>query len=648
MPDTDVIKRSVTSGDYSTSPQGGAFLLNVGIWPRTYALRPSLDGLSLKDSDMETITTPDHEAIWAGSLAIAITKVSSLAWEIEGDIPLRTKRGHDLLMGVDAGRGWVSFISKILQDFLLTNNGAFIEIVRATTSENSQIIGLIPLDSLRCTRTGDPAIPVTYADLKGRTHELRAADVLEFADMPSSRASMFGSGKCAAARAYKSIYKLACIEDYISDKVSGRRPLAINLINGLNAAQLQAVLDTAQSQADAKGVIAYMGAIMATIPGEAAPGVATIPLADFPDNFNRRDELDIAILSYANNLGMDVQDLQPLTGRALGTGAQSQVLDEKSKGKGLAAFRQQFVHALNTWVLPDATTLVFVEKDWRDKKLTAEFNQMTENYTSDAVKNGILTAPQGLQALVDANVYPDEFLPSDITPDTTLADTEKPEDVEVPQPNAAVPAPTPEAPPVIPPVKEVPTAQVELKETQPIQPGNMRVIIKRREGPTRKEMPGGNSVLMPILIASMLANSGEELKGVDMSLLSDWIDSLRKSARKEKAEEKTVQQVKGVEAVMSEDGTSLTILMPADFFTNKQDGQPQQDIVINIPAPIVNITNPAPVVNMPAPVVNMPQQRPPTVNVTPTIQVNMPEPKRGEFTVQRDNYGNVLGITEKQ
>ena len=65
-----------------------------------------------------------------------------------------------------------------------------------------------------------------------------------------------------------------------------------------------------------------------------APGIATIPLADFPDNFNRRDELDIAILGYANNLGLDPQDLQPLTGQALGTGAQSQVLNEKAKGKG--------------------------------------------------------------------------------------------------------------------------------------------------------------------------------------------------------------------------------------------------------------------------------------------------------------------------
>lgn len=456
MPDQDILKRSVTASDYQESPQGGAFLLRVASWPSYGSLLPTIDNLSLREADWACIATVDHEAIWAGAMAIAITKVSSLAWEVQGDIPLRTKRGQELLLNADAGRGWVSFISKILQDFLLTSNGAFIEVVRATSSENSAIIGLIPLDSMRCTRTGDPSYPVTYTDLKGNIHNLRAVDVIEFADMPSSRASMFGSGKCAAARAYKSIYKLACIESYISDKVSGRRPLAVHLVNGLNDLQLRSVLQTAQSEAVARGAIAYMGAIMATVPGETAPGIATIPLADFPDNFNRRDELDIAILAYANNLGLDVQDLQPLTGRALGTGAQSQVLDEKAKGKGLAAFRQQFIHAVNTWVLPDMTTMVFVEKDWRDKKLNAEYNKEVEAYTSDAVKNNIITAAQGLQALVDENVYPDEFLPQDITPDTTLADDEKPETEQV------------EAQVQVPVVPEVPVVKtvIDLMETE--------------------------------------------------------------------------------------------------------------------------------------------------------------------------------------
>lgn len=462
MPDPDILKRSVTQADYAETPQSGAFFLRVGSWPSYGSMLPSLDNLSLLDADKACIATPGREPLWAGALSIAITKVSSLAWEVQGDIPLRTKRGQELLLNADAGRGWVSFLSKILQDFLLTSNGAFIEVVRATKSENSSIIGLIPLDSLRCTRTGDVEIPVTYMDLKGRIHELRTADVLEFADMPSSRASMFGSGQCAAARAYKTIYRMACIEDLISEKVSGRNPSELNLVRGLNDPQLRSILETAQESANARGVIAYMGAILATVPGDGDISVANIALKGFPENFDRQKEIDIGLLTYANNLGLDVQDIQPLTGRALGTGAQSQVLDEKSKGKGLSAFRQQFTHAVNTWILPDMTTMVFIEKDWRDKKLNAEYNQMIEAYTSDAVKNSIITAPQGLQVLVDENVFPDELLPTDITPDTTLADDEKPETEQVEVPVPVVPA-VPEVPtiPEAPQVKAIDLLQSE-------------------------------------------------------------------------------------------------------------------------------------------------------------------------------------------
>lgn len=454
MPDLSVISKSVTQGDYADSPQGGAFFLTVGTWPLSKFLPPDLDNLPFRDSDKVTIGTIDREALWAGAVAIALTKVSSLSWEVEGDIPLRTKRGQELLLHSDAGRGWVSFISKILQDFLLTNNGSFIEVVRDGKSPSSQIIGLIPLDSMRCTRTGDPEIPVTYTDLKSQVHELQFHEVIEFADMPSSRASLLGSGKCAAARAYRAIYKLASIETYISDKVSGRRPLAIHLVNGLNDLQLRSVLLTAQSEADARGAIAYMGAIMATVPGETTPGIATIPLADFPDNFNRKDELDIAVLSYANNLGLDPQDLQPLTGQALGTGAQSQVLAEKAKGKGLAAFRQQFTHLLNEYVLPDLTTFVFMEQDWRDKIQEADYNSKVESYVGDSVQKGIITADQGLQTLVDENVYDKALLPVDITPDDSLSDVEKPEEgMGAVTPPAVIPVEV-ETPVTVPAIKE--------------------------------------------------------------------------------------------------------------------------------------------------------------------------------------------------
>ena len=289
MPDQKIIKQSVTAGDY-TEGGGGVFYFAVSSWPlgSQMALRPTLEGLGVKEIDYQLAATLDHEPIWAGAIAIAISKIGSKSWKVDSEISLRTKRAQELFLGADAGRGWVTFISKLIQDFLLCNNGAFIEVVRATSSPASQIIGLVPLNSMRCVRTGDPLQPVIYQDLKGAFHGLKTHEVIELVDMPSTRAGQFGMGKCAAYRAYSSIYKMAAIDSYVSEKVSGRRPLAVHLINGLNDMQLRSVLSTAQSESDARGAIAYMGAIMATIPGDTTPTVATVPLAEFPDNFNRR------------------------------------------------------------------------------------------------------------------------------------------------------------------------------------------------------------------------------------------------------------------------------------------------------------------------------------------------------------------------
>jgi hypothetical protein len=96
------------------------------------------------------------------------------------------------------------------------------------------------------------------------------------------------------------------------------------------------------------------------------PEVATVDLAGLPDGYDRKEEFDIGLLTYANAIGLDPQELQPLTGQPLGTSTQTEVLEDKSKGKGLSAWRTMFSHAMNQDVLAELTTFFFVEKDYRD------------------------------------------------------------------------------------------------------------------------------------------------------------------------------------------------------------------------------------------------------------------------------------------
>lgn len=366
------------------------------------------------------------ETMWANAVSVAITKLQSLAYNVSGDVPLRVKRAQQLLLHADAGKGWVPFLGKAARDYLNTNNGAFIEIERYSGAIGARIKGVHHLDSLRCRRTGDPEIPVVYQDLKGVEHELRYWQVIDLCDMPDPGAESLGQGECAAQRAWRTICKLAAVERYVFEKVSGRRPLALYFLAGITPQQLEQVVRGAQQDATAKGMTSYMGAAIGAFMSKEPPGLVTIPLAELPDGFNPEQERKDAYLRYAGALGIDLQDLQPLSGQGLGTGAQSIVLDDKASGKGLTAFRQDLTHKINEFILDDKTTFAFSENDLRDQKAKAEISKLRADTRAAMVGTGEITPAQSLQMAVDADEAPREFLPSDETSFDDLSDTEKP------------------------------------------------------------------------------------------------------------------------------------------------------------------------------------------------------------------------------
>lgn len=430
------LDKSVTSADFPhIIDNNGVIRLVVPFWsymdPQRIVLPPQAPAYWSRERDIVLRASVHNEAMWAAAVGIAITKMVSLAWEVKSSIPIRSRRAQDLLLQADTMRvGWVGFLSKNLRDYVSTDNGSFVEIVRASRAYGSQIVGLKHLDSLRTTRTGDPQFPVIYTDRMGRQHALRDFQVITMCDMPDPGESWNGTGLCAASRSYNAIYKLATIEWYLREKVGGLHPLAIYIVNGVLTKQMDAAIREAKDEETSKNVSAYMGAVIMGVNKENPPEVAKIPLAELPDRFDRKQEFDISLLTYADNLGLDPQELQPLSGQALGTGAQSQVLEDKQRGKGLAAWRQDFTHALNTFVLDDKTTFAFTERDFRDQKQKAEVQQARATVSKTRIDAGITSAAQELQILVDTDDLPKEFIPQDLTPGETVSDTDKPEQTD--------------------------------------------------------------------------------------------------------------------------------------------------------------------------------------------------------------------------
>lgn len=427
----EVKNKSITKNDAGDARRGDVWQVWLGAYRGgTAGLLPPYWSRERDAMLRQTLYTPFHD-FWTGAIGIAITKMASLTWIVESDAPRLCSYAQELLLAADSNSSWVSFLGRHLQDYLCTDNGAFIEIVRASNSAGSRIIGLVHLDSLRCTRTGDAEIPVLYRDTTGELHEVKTHQVISFSDMPSPSETWHGVGMCAASRAWGQILKSEAIERYIFDKVSGERALSLDLVKGISDQSIKTGMDTAREQREArstlKGAYQYLGAVVLPVLDDVPLQHQRINFAELPDGFDRKEELNISLLAFANAIGLDPQDLQPLTGQALGTGAQSQVLHEKAAGKGLASWRQQFTHSLNQFVMPNVVTFAFSEKDLRDQQSAAQVTNTRIDGVTKLVEKQIITPAQAAQMLSDSGDIPKEFVPNDQTAGGTLTDSEQAE-----------------------------------------------------------------------------------------------------------------------------------------------------------------------------------------------------------------------------
>ncbi len=429
----DVVQRSVTRQDAESAYRHGSgavwrFYVPMGgesdMWG---LLPPEPPAYWSVERDRVLRYTTIKGGLWADAVGIACTKVASQSFEIEGDdVPQLVKRAQNMMLALD-GTSYVKGISRGVRDYLTTDNGEFWEIVRASNAAGSRVLGLMHLDSLRCQRTGDPEIPLIYRDLRGRFHELRDHEIIMLCDMPSASAELFGVGLCAASRAYDAIYKTKNLAVYFNEKITGRKTNALEFIAGVSEKTIATGLESAEAENTQRGMTTYKGVTIIPVHTEGTISGYRVEIAGVPDGWDVKVERDAANLEFANAIGMDLQDLQPLSGQGLGTGAQSHVQMEKAKGKGLSARNKDFSHELNQKVFPDKVTFYMREVDLTDEEKKADISHMRATTRNQQVQTGEITNVEARALAVDQDDLPQEFKPQMLEEiDDTLSDTEKP------------------------------------------------------------------------------------------------------------------------------------------------------------------------------------------------------------------------------
>jgi hypothetical protein len=370
--------------------------------------------------------TPGFETMWAALIFKLISKKVAQGFRIEDaeDSQRRIKAAQQLILGYDGS--YASGLQRGLQDYLLTDMGMVVEKARQSSARGSKIAGLFHLDALRCYPTGDPNKPIVYWSYYGGYHLLDVEDVIRITDLPSPRVEMRGYGFCAASRAWATILKLAAVEVYFREKITGTRNLAIHLVNGVSDKMLRDALNTSDDAREQRGFVLYKGStIVPMIEMAATPTVVTIPLAEVPDGFNVTEERTDAYRRYAHSAGANVEDFVPAPA-GLNTGLSTQIRDEALAGQGMAAFDKNWELALTHTTLPGSTTFYMgTGDDWRDQEMQAKAQKARADKLEVYVRAGAISPLQMLNAAVDAGDLDQAFLPADVTEQGNIDDNEK-------------------------------------------------------------------------------------------------------------------------------------------------------------------------------------------------------------------------------
>jgi hypothetical protein len=343
------------------------------------------------------------ESILLSTVGVVAERDAGFEWKLQGPDRM-VKIAHQMLNKVNFGKGMRNFIIQWDIDRLTQDKGAFTEIIRAdATDPNSVCIGLSNLDAAKCMLTGNPLYPVIYTDAQGTLHKLPYWRVWHSTDLPTSEEARNGMQICAVSRVLSMAQLRRDIVQTDKEKASGQFQKALHIIGGIDQSETQTALDQTKQNAQQAGLTRYsQPAMVFAHRPDAKISHEVIEFASMPDGFDREKYVKEYITVIAMGFQTDYQELAPLPGGNIGTGAQSETLDKKSKAKGPANFRKDYAHMMNNaGIIPPSVEFSWEIDDADEDKTRADTSKAIGDAIAVNITSGILDKRSGLQILLD-------------------------------------------------------------------------------------------------------------------------------------------------------------------------------------------------------------------------------------------------------
>lgn len=367
-------------------------------------------GQSVGERDRQLREFWPTESILAGAMGMVCQRNASFEWILDG--PDKTVEQVEYILNnaiTTGGAGWMPFVSALSQDLYTTDNGMFIEIIRK--DERSPVVGIAHLDSYNCLRTGNPDYPVVYRDRLGKLHRMPWWSVVAVADLPSPIQKMNGVGHCAVTRVLRMAQIMRDTAQYKHEKVSGQFYRAIHFVGGVAKQEIEDVQDRGLEEARNQGLTRYiMPLIIASLDPEKPVSSETIELASLPDHFDFDQEMKWYINTLALGLGTDYQDLAPLPGGGIGTGAQSEILHRKANQKGSKWFMDALIRIFQ-WrgIVPRNITFDFITQDLAEEQDDARLRKLRAEERAIRLNSGEIDFVTARKLAEDVGDFSDDI-----------------------------------------------------------------------------------------------------------------------------------------------------------------------------------------------------------------------------------------------
>lgn len=374
-----------------------------GVIPHAEIISPW--GWRRRDRELRTLSYAVHNGLFQGAISALTMRVQSTPWEVKGGRNL-ARYYQDMLQASDF-HDWETWIARILWDFFTQDFGAVTEIIgtgNASKGISGRVLGIAHMDSLSCYSTKNADFPIIYWNEEDNAmHQMHQTRVHRLTDMVSPQRRAYGTGISALSRYLSDANVDILLGRHDNEMLSDLPPAGLLAVSGMTEQQWRDAAATYETNRHADGQSVFRGTMVLHAIDPTNPlKVEAIPFSTLPDDFDSFKFVNMHVNKLALALGVDPQDIWPLSGQALGTGTQSEVLASKARGKMYGRVMQMITRFINRKVLPDGLEFQFKFKDSEEDSERAN----TAKIWMDIVNSASMLSEEEKRRLIAQEVEP--------------------------------------------------------------------------------------------------------------------------------------------------------------------------------------------------------------------------------------------------